>query len=392
MRKLNRDNECTICITKNAGPMEGNQLTGNAIKDSEMPTYLEEWFNQPEKSSGQNSDTEFSNRMVAFWQLRLQCYQRTVDNKQREWSSSLSGSGNALRDFYVFDNRGLDNVGTSPVDGKKFDHDYEYALCAEEEVDGEQYHLYRDIYQRRMTDGSGRDYYGPLAKKFYTIIKHVKLLNTIDTMMDIFRRFRTFLRQTDAKVRVGGFRDPGRFTADAKAIPDAMGKWTPIPNVIPPQFYTSNGITYRENNNGEHEQEFKGHVKLAQKTLDGRGSVPRNFHCELQLMDRFLDDDGVYNYIGCSKRCCWLCWEILAGTRFVTQGTHCTLHWACAFAFTAGHSPACRMMVRNFGEVAGYVEKARNSLASKFPGEMYMKGVPLSQMVPLSLRLRGMGL
>ncbi|RDI79907.1 hypothetical protein Vi05172_g10151 [Venturia inaequalis] len=171
MRKLNRDNEYTIYITKNAGPMEGNQLADNAIRDSEMPTYLEEWFNQPKKSSGQNSDTEFRNRLVAFWQLRLQYYQRTVDNKRREWSNSLSRSANALRNFYVFDNRGLDNVGTSPVNGKKFDHDYEFALCAEEEVDGEQYHLYRDVYQRRMTDGSGREYYGPLAKKFYTIIK-----------------------------------------------------------------------------------------------------------------------------------------------------------------------------------------------------------------------------
>lgn len=88
------------------------------------------------------------------------------------------------------------------------------------------------------------------------------------------------------------------------------------------------------------------------------------FLCELQLMDRFLDDDGVYNYIGCSKRSCLLCWEILAGTRFVTQGTHCTLHGACAFAFTVGHSPARQGMVKNFGEVAGYVEQACNSLAS----------------------------
>lgn len=47
MRKLNRDNEYTIYITKNAGPMEGNQLADNAIKDSEMLNYLEEWFYQP---------------------------------------------------------------------------------------------------------------------------------------------------------------------------------------------------------------------------------------------------------------------------------------------------------------------------------------------------------
>lgn len=161
-------------------------------------------------------------------------------------------------------------------------------MGAEEKVDGEQYHLYRDVYERQMAGGSGLEGDGPLAKE---------LLNTIDTMVYIFRRFRTFLRRTDTKVRIEGPRDPGTFTVDANTIQDAMKKWTATLSIIPPRFYKIGDKIFRDDSSGEHSREFEGHRKLAIETLHGRGSLPRNFHCELQLMDRFLDDEDVYNYI-----------------------------------------------------------------------------------------------
>ncbi|RDI79906.1 hypothetical protein Vi05172_g10150 [Venturia inaequalis] len=91
-------------------------------------------------------------------------------------------------------------------------------------------------------------------------------------------------------------------------------------------------------------------------------------------MDRFLDDDdGVYNYIGCSKR------YLLAllgdsgwnGVRHSRHALYITLVVCIRLRRWTQPGSSKDAMVKDFGEVAGYVEKARDSLASKFPGEMY---------------------
>lgn len=73
-------------------------------------------------------------------------------------------------------------------------------------------------------------------------------------------------------------------------------------------------------------------------------------------MDRLLDDLGVSNYIGCSKRSCWLCWQILRGSRFITQGTHGTLYWSCAYRFAKSDSQARDRLFETFISVADDLE------------------------------------
>jgi OTT_1508-like deaminase len=85
-------------------------------------------------------------------------------------------------------------------------------------------------------------------------------------------------------------------------------------------------------------------------------SIPRMFHCELQLLlvpngvhylpvaecetsprngpPKFKYDktknEAIFTYIGCSKYSCYLCWKILCSLSYSTKNTHSQLHCGCA--------------------------------------------------------------
>jgi hypothetical protein len=64
--------------------------------------------------------------------------------------------------------------------------------------------------------------------------------------------------------------------------------------------------------------------------------IHRYFHCELQMLDKFLEADDVYAYFECSKLSCYLCWCVLVGskTKYRTNYTHCKIGISSAFPFT----------------------------------------------------------
>lgn len=61
-------------------------------------------------------------------------------------------------------------------------------------------------------------------------------------------------------------------------------------------------------------------------------------HCEMQLLMHFLRmQEQCLDYFGCSKRSCWLCWQmIVQHHRFSMKGTHRKLYprWAFPFSFS----------------------------------------------------------
>lgn len=62
-------------------------------------------------------------------------------------------------------------------------------------------------------------------------------------------------------------------------------------------------------------------------------TLGRYFHCELQMLDKLVDDTSVNDYFGCSKLSCYMCWGVLRGSPFRTRDTHANLWSACAFPF-----------------------------------------------------------
>ena len=80
-------------------------------------------------------------------------------------------------------------------------------------------------------------------------------------------------------------------------------------------------------------QAFKSDLENFTKTLGRSGNTHRQFHCELQLLAKFLGSDDVHDYFGVSKASCFLCWAVLCGSRYRTKGTHQKLYAKCAFPF-----------------------------------------------------------
>jgi hypothetical protein len=98
-------------------------------------------------------------------------------------------------------------------------------------------------------------------------------------------------------------------------------------------------------------------------------------HCELQLADKFVDDDGVEHYLGCSKTSCHFCWSILQYTRLRTRGTHSKLYWACVFPFSVVSNQINRtLLIRGVRETqekligkVSMIAKNENAFYSQHP-------------------------
>lgn len=77
-------------------------------------------------------------------------------------------------------------------------------------------------------------------------------------------------------------------------------------------------------------QKFKKEIQESAEALQAQRKFHRYFHCELQLLDMFLDDTNAYDYFSSSKLSCFIRWGVVQGTPFRTRDTHANL-WA-AFA------------------------------------------------------------
>ena len=75
---------------------------------------------------------------------------------------------------------------------------------------------------------------------------------------------------------------------------------------------------------------------MLSRMVEKSEKIPRSFHCELQLHNRFLtseDNSEVHSHFGCSKDCCYLYWRFLKHSRYTTKATHSRIHVGCSFPF-----------------------------------------------------------
>ena len=113
-------------------------------------------------------------------------------------------------------------------------------------------------------------------------------------------------------------------------------------------------------------QAFKSDLKDFTKSLAQSSKIHRQFHCELQLLSKFLGSDDVHDYFGCSKASCFLCWAVLCGSRYRTKGTHQKLYACCAFPFRFLEEHKAQ-----FIRLANQLKKRENFLVS----QMQSKGL-----------------
>ncbi|MCJ1469186.1 hypothetical protein MMC07_007819, partial [Pseudocyphellaria aurata] len=94
-------------------------------------------------------------------------------------------------------------------------------------------------------------------------------------------------------------------------------------------------------------------------TLVKRSGTTARVHCEMQLLHRFSQPDApsCRDYFGCSKKSCWLCWQMMiVQGRFSIKGDHRKLYPRWAFPFDYNPSQP------NFAE--GLVAAYRDMLLS----------------------------
>ncbi|KAF2500544.1 hypothetical protein BU16DRAFT_557007 [Lophium mytilinum] len=89
--------------------------------------------------------------------------------------------------------------------------------------------------------------------------------------------------------------------------------------------------------------------------LSSKKTFHRYFHCELQLLDKFLDETDVYDYFGCSKLSCFVCWGVLKGTRYRTRDTHAKVYHSCAFPFTLSKGESRYQLLLALKKVQDYM-------------------------------------
>ncbi|OAL53529.1 hypothetical protein IQ07DRAFT_596566 [Pyrenochaeta sp. DS3sAY3a] len=189
-----------------------------------------------------------------------------------------------------------------------------------------------------------------LAETFSKLLKAINLLGTIASAQKAFAEFRKTLEGTGPITL--GFLAPKQSLdldrGDQLAISERLGQWA------------ESGL----------DSTFRERAEAMAENIKNQPSYHRYFHCELQILDKFLDDEDAYDYIGCSKLSCYICWGVLQGTPFRTRDTHANLWSACAFPFDLkGQKGASRyQLLLALKKVQDYmVERVlRNSLETEF--------------------------
>lgn len=164
--------------------------------------------------------------------------------------------------------------------------------------------------------------YAMLARTFSKLLKAIRLLGTVPRAVESFARFREQYAG-DAHIKLEFMIPPDGLElelsdTERKDIGDKLRNWANIAK----------------------SQDIRTRMQRTADDLCEQHSFHRFFHCELQVLNKFLDDTRVYDYIGCSKLSCFICWGVLQGTRFRTRDTHANLWRACAFPFDQPKEPS----------------------------------------------------
>ena len=333
---LRKDGTCLeIWIAKNEGPKD---------EDEEFRSDLESWFKG--KGAWEEDPALMKSDIEHFWRDRLDHYADTIrtfwklirkgpkpdteedssakahkgrrklkdeQSNQDQIDKELARSHNTLTKIYR----------NEMLDLELFETDWNEAksLCSNPQTlqqlrSSNEIVLPSDIERQsyQTFDLKQPQSHLDLARDFRKLLKAIRLLGTIGKAIQIFTEFRENLAQnTPVKLR---------FLDTIESLD------------LEPEACTIIAETMKGWNGSKCNPIFKKEIQERAQELQATPQFHRYFHCELQMLDKFLDDANAYDYFGCSKLSCFVCWGVLQGTRFRTRDTHANLWSACAFPFS----------------------------------------------------------
>lgn len=174
-----------------------------------------------------------------------------------------------------------------------------------------------------------------LANDFRKLVKYIKLLGTVPRVWRILVNYRHHIEGT---IQFDCIQAPRKFPLDPIPIADTMESWDGV----------------RKNSEGE-VSKFWEEKENAVKELRERPMINRYFHCELQLLDNFIAANNVFDYFGCSKLSCFICWGVLDGTPYRTKNTHAKVYPTCAFPFGISEGDRQVRLMRAMRSVQNYL-------------------------------------
>ena len=324
-----------IWIAKNHGPRE---------KDEDFRSDLNNWFNN--KGAWSKNASLMAKDIAHFWRIRLEFYNDSITslwrqlcpedlNKQKEMMKMcnqavpvneveddpphVSAAYVALRSIYEEEKADLSDLKSDWKKVKEFCMKGKLALKELSQVNETVLPTEKQSY---MISPEGRpEFHVQMTRKFSKLLKHLRLLGTVDRAIQAFSKFRERVNN-EMKIELmflDAIECPPLSEVDLEGNSDCLRRWMDS---------TTN-------------DKFKEEL---QEMVDGRDRTrnlakkpftlgQRYFHCELQMLDKFLDDPSVNDYFGCSKLSCYMCWGVLRGSPFRTRDTHANLWSACAFPF-----------------------------------------------------------
>ena len=100
-------------------------------------------------------------------------------------------------------------------------------------------------------------------------------------------------------------------------------------------------------------------------------------HCEMQLLMHFSGPDAekCEDYFGCSKKSCWLCWQMmLKNSRYIMKDTHRKIYpaWVFPFDYSASQPTIAEGLITAYNSMLSLVQ------------ESLIKGTPLTFLEPLA--------
>ncbi|KAI0010636.1 hypothetical protein F4779DRAFT_289127 [Xylariaceae sp. FL0662B] len=84
-------------------------------------------------------------------------------------------------------------------------------------------------------------------------------------------------------------------------------------------------------------------------------------HCEMQLMMHFSKPNAekCLDYFGCSKKSCWLCWQMMTGNaRFSMKDTHRKFYprWAFPYDFSPSQPVVAQTLITAYKEMLSIIQ------------------------------------
>ena len=111
----------------------------------------------------------------------------------------------------------------------------------------------------------------------------------------------------------------------------------------------------REVRTEKNEQKTESVQKIMDKVASSTNDDKARVHCEMQLLMHFLHaEEKCLDYFGCSKKSCWLCWQLIVQHRqFSMKGTHRKLYprWAFPFSFSPSHLSVAQGLKTAYNEM-----------------------------------------